>query len=162
MNWINEREATDYRIQLEDMVMRGFLTYCWQVILTSRRYPQGDFDVLYFTKIMERVRKEPQTLLEILDGKPAPKLSSLASPPKVRVRFCRQKEASSYRLSIKDPIVRKLVGYTWEVALSSTLTADAEVDALCFVLLTREVFKHTPSLRNALEGKFVEDDFDGF
>ncbi len=70
--WINQGQAADYRLQIQDQELRCLVTYCWEVILTTADEPEGEFDVLYFTKIMEKVFNDKQALRDVLEGRYKP------------------------------------------------------------------------------------------
>lgn len=65
---INQDLAQQFRASIADPIVRGLCTTAFsQLLLTEEEY-DGDFDVLFYTKMIYELVKDKDTLLRELQG----------------------------------------------------------------------------------------------
>jgi hypothetical protein len=65
---INHEAASAFLNSIEDPIVRDLVRYSYQIILMSDAFPQGDFDLLYFCRIMEEFLRDREKLAMWLRG----------------------------------------------------------------------------------------------
>jgi hypothetical protein len=69
--FLNYNEAADYCNQIADPVTRRLTSFVFTTLTLEGlrdNYPNSDFDVLYFIKIVELTMSRHQTLTRMLNG----------------------------------------------------------------------------------------------
>jgi hypothetical protein len=65
---INHEAASAFVNSIEDPIVRDLVRHSYVIILMSEAFPQGDFDLLYFFRIMEEFLRDREKLAMWLKG----------------------------------------------------------------------------------------------
>jgi hypothetical protein len=65
---INHEAASAFLNSIEDPIVAGLVQYSYQIVCTSDAFPQGDFDLLYFFRIMEEFLRDREKIAKWLRG----------------------------------------------------------------------------------------------
>ena len=68
-NLLNQTEAQKYRQSIDDPVVRGICLQGFSEILMSEEQFDGDFDMLFFTKMIHALVRDKDELIEQLLGR---------------------------------------------------------------------------------------------
>ena len=66
--FINHEAASDYLNQIDDSIVRGLIRSSYDTILMSTASVDGEFDLLYFFRIMEEFLRNRERLAKALLG----------------------------------------------------------------------------------------------
>lgn len=66
---LNQTEAQEFRASIKDPVVRGLCLQGFSQLLTSDERFDGDFDVLFFTKMIYALVSDKEELIEQLSGR---------------------------------------------------------------------------------------------
>ncbi len=64
----NRHEASAYADQIADPVTKALVKYSYEQICLSTDHPEGDFDLLYFFKIIHAFVKDRERMAKAFQG----------------------------------------------------------------------------------------------
>jgi hypothetical protein len=65
---LNQDLAQQYRASIKDPIVRGLCTTAFTQLLVTDETFDGDFDVLFYTKMIHELIKDKTTLIKELEG----------------------------------------------------------------------------------------------
>jgi hypothetical protein len=66
--FINHEPASDFTNSIEDPIARSLVRYAYQTLCMSDAVVEGEFDLLYFARIMEEFLRDREALARSLRG----------------------------------------------------------------------------------------------
>jgi hypothetical protein len=66
--FINHEPASAFLNSIEDPIVQGLVRYAYQTLCLSDAVVEGDFDLLYFARIMEEYLRDRERLAKALLG----------------------------------------------------------------------------------------------
>lgn len=68
MGYLNCDEACDFRQTIADPIVRYMCTKAYEKLLMTKEHFDGDFDILFYTKLVYDLVIEKETLIKELSG----------------------------------------------------------------------------------------------
>jgi hypothetical protein len=65
---INHEAASEFLNSIDDPIVKSLVRYSYQTICLSDAAPKGEFDLLYFSRIMEEFLRDREELTKALRG----------------------------------------------------------------------------------------------
>lgn len=70
MKLLNNEAASAFLNDIHDPIVKSLVRYAYQTICMSDFVPEGEFDLLYFFRIMEEYLRDREALARALRGEP--------------------------------------------------------------------------------------------
>lgn len=65
---INHEAASAFLNRIDDPIVKSLVRYSYQTLCLSHAVPDGEFDLLYFFRIMEEFLRDSEELAKALKG----------------------------------------------------------------------------------------------